>query len=175
MWVKYCVVYCQTWWLSLCLLGLLKMFDIPAGARHIVIEENETSPHVIGEFVPVHLSVGINAFLQRHKPRTCILLRPITAFPSCFVCIPQHLPAWLKQFVLIVMFCISFFSLTWIPELMPDVLSEKIWSVQRVLFYNSKTVCTWVDVVCQNSILLVLFVYFVVYRLYSMVYNSGVN
>ncbi|KAK2876035.1 hypothetical protein Q8A67_020131 [Cirrhinus molitorella] len=27
--------------------GLLKMFDIPAGARHIVIEENETSPHVI--------------------------------------------------------------------------------------------------------------------------------
>ncbi|XP_076856662.1 A disintegrin and metalloproteinase with thrombospondin motifs 14 isoform X2 [Brachyhypopomus gauderio] len=27
--------------------GLLKMFDIPAGARHILIEENETSPHVI--------------------------------------------------------------------------------------------------------------------------------
>lgn len=25
------------------------MFDIPMGARHIVIEENETSPHVIGE------------------------------------------------------------------------------------------------------------------------------
>ncbi|XP_035389698.1 A disintegrin and metalloproteinase with thrombospondin motifs 14 isoform X1 [Electrophorus electricus] len=27
--------------------GLLKMFDIPAGARHIVIEEVETSPHII--------------------------------------------------------------------------------------------------------------------------------
>ncbi|XP_048844172.1 A disintegrin and metalloproteinase with thrombospondin motifs 14 isoform X1 [Brienomyrus brachyistius] len=27
--------------------GMLKMFDIPAGARHIVIEENETSPHII--------------------------------------------------------------------------------------------------------------------------------
>lgn len=27
------------------------MFDIPIGARHIVIEENETSPHIIGECV----------------------------------------------------------------------------------------------------------------------------
>ncbi|XP_036393537.1 A disintegrin and metalloproteinase with thrombospondin motifs 14 isoform X2 [Megalops cyprinoides] len=27
--------------------GMLKMFDIPVGARHIVIEENETSPHII--------------------------------------------------------------------------------------------------------------------------------
>ncbi|XP_068610902.1 A disintegrin and metalloproteinase with thrombospondin motifs 14 [Brachionichthys hirsutus] len=27
--------------------GMLKMFDIPIGARHIVIEENETSPHAI--------------------------------------------------------------------------------------------------------------------------------
>lgn len=27
--------------------GMLKMFDIPIGARHIVIEENETSPHLI--------------------------------------------------------------------------------------------------------------------------------
>ncbi|XP_061565344.1 A disintegrin and metalloproteinase with thrombospondin motifs 14 isoform X2 [Cololabis saira] len=27
--------------------GMLKMFDIPMGARHIVIEENETSPHII--------------------------------------------------------------------------------------------------------------------------------
>ncbi|XP_074519963.1 A disintegrin and metalloproteinase with thrombospondin motifs 14 isoform X1 [Halichoeres trimaculatus] len=27
--------------------GMLKMFDIPIGARHIVIEENETSPHII--------------------------------------------------------------------------------------------------------------------------------
>lgn len=32
-------------------LGMLKMFDIPIGARHIVIEENETSPHIIGEFI----------------------------------------------------------------------------------------------------------------------------
>lgn len=30
-------------------LGMFKMFDIPMGARHIVIEENETSPHIIGE------------------------------------------------------------------------------------------------------------------------------
>jgi len=28
------------------------MFDIPIGARHIVIEENETSPHIIGEYLP---------------------------------------------------------------------------------------------------------------------------
>uniref|UniRef100_A0AAY3ZTB5 ADAM metallopeptidase with thrombospondin type 1 motif, 14 n=1 Tax=Denticeps clupeoides TaxID=299321 RepID=A0AAY3ZTB5_9TELE len=27
--------------------GMLKMFDIPVGARHILIEENESSPHVI--------------------------------------------------------------------------------------------------------------------------------
>ncbi|XP_041939379.1 A disintegrin and metalloproteinase with thrombospondin motifs 3 isoform X1 [Alosa sapidissima] len=27
--------------------GMLKMFDIPVGARHILIEENETSPHII--------------------------------------------------------------------------------------------------------------------------------
>lgn len=27
------------------------MFDIPIGARHIVIEENETSPHIIGKCV----------------------------------------------------------------------------------------------------------------------------
>nr|XP_057917709.1 A disintegrin and metalloproteinase with thrombospondin motifs 14 isoform X1 [Doryrhamphus excisus] len=27
--------------------GMLKMFDIPVGARHIVIEENDTSPHLI--------------------------------------------------------------------------------------------------------------------------------
>ncbi|XP_061561564.1 A disintegrin and metalloproteinase with thrombospondin motifs 14 isoform X2 [Phycodurus eques] len=27
--------------------GMLKMFDIPTGARHIVIEENDTSPHLI--------------------------------------------------------------------------------------------------------------------------------
>ncbi|XP_061665684.1 A disintegrin and metalloproteinase with thrombospondin motifs 14 isoform X2 [Syngnathoides biaculeatus] len=27
--------------------GMLKMFDIPTGARHIVIEENDTSPHLV--------------------------------------------------------------------------------------------------------------------------------
>ncbi|XP_014324665.1 A disintegrin and metalloproteinase with thrombospondin motifs 14 isoform X1 [Xiphophorus maculatus] len=27
--------------------GMLKMFDIPMGARHIIIEENNTSPHII--------------------------------------------------------------------------------------------------------------------------------
>ncbi|KAF7204254.1 A disintegrin and metalloproteinase with thrombospondin motifs 14 isoform X1 [Nothobranchius furzeri] len=27
--------------------GMLKMFDIPMGARHIIIEENETTPHIV--------------------------------------------------------------------------------------------------------------------------------
>lgn len=37
------------------------MFDIPVGARHIVIEENETSPHIIGECVwtvEIHDTIG---------------------------------------------------------------------------------------------------------------------
>ncbi|XP_052467967.1 A disintegrin and metalloproteinase with thrombospondin motifs 14 isoform X2 [Carassius gibelio] len=41
--------------------GLLKMFDIPAGARHIVIEENETSPHVIAVKNQVTGSFILNA------------------------------------------------------------------------------------------------------------------
>lgn len=39
------------------------MFDIPMGARHIVIEENETSPHVIGE------RFSQLSFFQPHKMR----------------------------------------------------------------------------------------------------------
>lgn len=93
--------------------------------------------------------------------------------------IPQHLPAWIKQFVLIVMFV--FLSFLWIESLSSCLIyyqrKYEVFKceVQRVLFYNSKTVCTRVDVVCQKSIILVLFVYFVVYRLYSMVYSSVVN
>ncbi|KAG1930424.1 A disintegrin and metalloproteinase with thrombospondin motifs [Pimephales promelas] len=41
--------------------GLLKMFDIPAGARHIVIEENDTSPHVIAVKNQVTGSFILNA------------------------------------------------------------------------------------------------------------------
>lgn len=49
------------------LLGMFKMFDIPMGARHIVIEENETSPHIIGElfsqsfFQPQNMSPAFQA------------------------------------------------------------------------------------------------------------------
>lgn len=120
---------CQTWWLSLslCLLGLLKMFDIPAGARHIVIEENETSPHVIGEFVPVLLFSSGHAshwdqLLPSHHALCAIWDSPASPSLDQAVCCNAYV-------------CISSFSLTWIPELMfsfcwkPDLLSEKIWSV----------------------------------------------
>lgn len=50
------------------------MFDIPMGARHIVIEENETSPHVIGElfsqsffFQPQTLSQAFSSRLSDSK------------------------------------------------------------------------------------------------------------
>ncbi len=67
------------------------------------------------------------SFLQR----PCVLLRPITAFPSCFVWFPSTSQLGSSNAHV----CVSSFSLTWIPELMfsfcwkPDLLSEKIWSV----------------------------------------------
>uniref|UniRef100_A0A672PEE4 ADAM metallopeptidase with thrombospondin type 1 motif 14 n=1 Tax=Sinocyclocheilus grahami TaxID=75366 RepID=A0A672PEE4_SINGR len=58
--------------LSLCSLGLLKMFDIPAGARHIVIEENETSPHVIAVKNQVTGSFILNAKGEEIPSKTFI-------------------------------------------------------------------------------------------------------
>lgn len=29
--------------------GYLKMFDIPPGARHVLIQEDEASPHILGK------------------------------------------------------------------------------------------------------------------------------
>lgn len=37
--------------------GVLKMFEIPAGARHLQIEEMEPASHSIGEHAVVHLSL----------------------------------------------------------------------------------------------------------------------
>uniref|UniRef100_A0A671NXH5 A disintegrin and metalloproteinase with thrombospondin motifs 14-like n=1 Tax=Sinocyclocheilus anshuiensis TaxID=1608454 RepID=A0A671NXH5_9TELE len=52
--------------------GLLKMFDIPAGARHIVIEENETSPHVIAVKNQVTGSFILNAKGEEITSKTFI-------------------------------------------------------------------------------------------------------
>ncbi|KAL6475786.1 hypothetical protein MHYP_G00168260, partial [Metynnis hypsauchen] len=52
--------------------GLLKMFDIPAGARHIVIEENETSPHIIAVKNQVTGSFILNAKGDEVKTKTFI-------------------------------------------------------------------------------------------------------
>lgn len=35
--------------------SVLKMFEIPAGARHLQIEEMEPASHSIGEYARVHL------------------------------------------------------------------------------------------------------------------------
>uniref|UniRef100_A0A8C1V8L3 ADAM metallopeptidase with thrombospondin type 1 motif, 14 n=1 Tax=Cyprinus carpio TaxID=7962 RepID=A0A8C1V8L3_CYPCA len=51
---------------------LLKMFDIPAGARHIVIEENETSPHVIAVKNQVTGSFILNAKGEEITSKTFI-------------------------------------------------------------------------------------------------------
>uniref|UniRef100_A0AAR2JW85 ADAM metallopeptidase with thrombospondin type 1 motif, 14 n=1 Tax=Pygocentrus nattereri TaxID=42514 RepID=A0AAR2JW85_PYGNA len=52
--------------------GLLKMFDIPAGARHIVIEENETSPHIIAVKNQVTGSFILNAKGDEVRTKTFI-------------------------------------------------------------------------------------------------------
>ncbi|XP_050980652.1 A disintegrin and metalloproteinase with thrombospondin motifs 3 isoform X4 [Labeo rohita] len=52
--------------------GLLKTFDIPAGARHIVIEENETSPHVIAVKNQVTGSFILNAKGEEVTSKTFI-------------------------------------------------------------------------------------------------------
>ncbi|XP_066522676.1 A disintegrin and metalloproteinase with thrombospondin motifs 14 isoform X2 [Hoplias malabaricus] len=52
--------------------GMLKMFDIPTGARHIVIEENVTSPHVIAVKNQVTGSFILNAKGEEVKERSFI-------------------------------------------------------------------------------------------------------
>uniref|UniRef100_A0A4W5QSG6 ADAMTS/ADAMTS-like Spacer 1 domain-containing protein n=1 Tax=Hucho hucho TaxID=62062 RepID=A0A4W5QSG6_9TELE len=51
---------------------MLKMFDIPIGARHIVIEENETSSHIIAVKNQVTGSFILNAKSDDAKSRTFI-------------------------------------------------------------------------------------------------------
>uniref|UniRef100_A0A667XKX6 ADAM metallopeptidase with thrombospondin type 1 motif 14 n=1 Tax=Myripristis murdjan TaxID=586833 RepID=A0A667XKX6_9TELE len=52
--------------------GMLKMFDIPVGARHIVIEENETSPHIIAVKNVVTGHFILNEKSEDAKSRTLI-------------------------------------------------------------------------------------------------------
>ncbi|XP_022046690.1 A disintegrin and metalloproteinase with thrombospondin motifs 14 isoform X4 [Acanthochromis polyacanthus] len=52
--------------------GMLKMFDIPIGARHIVIEENETSPHIIAVKNQVTGSFILNAKSEDAESKTFI-------------------------------------------------------------------------------------------------------
>ncbi|XP_067344567.1 A disintegrin and metalloproteinase with thrombospondin motifs 14 isoform X2 [Channa argus] len=52
--------------------GMLKMFDIPVGARHIVIEENETSPHIIAVKNQVTGNFILNARSEDAKTKTFI-------------------------------------------------------------------------------------------------------
>uniref|UniRef100_A0A8D3D1D7 ADAM metallopeptidase with thrombospondin type 1 motif 14 n=1 Tax=Scophthalmus maximus TaxID=52904 RepID=A0A8D3D1D7_SCOMX len=52
--------------------GMLKMFDIPIGARHIVIEENDTSPHIIAVKNQVTGSFILNAKSEDAESKTFI-------------------------------------------------------------------------------------------------------
>ncbi|XP_029953463.1 A disintegrin and metalloproteinase with thrombospondin motifs 14 [Salarias fasciatus] len=52
--------------------GMLKMFDIPIGARHIVIEENETSPHIIAVKNQVTGNFILNAKSEDAESKTLI-------------------------------------------------------------------------------------------------------
>uniref|UniRef100_A0A3Q0T3H7 ADAM metallopeptidase with thrombospondin type 1 motif 14 n=1 Tax=Amphilophus citrinellus TaxID=61819 RepID=A0A3Q0T3H7_AMPCI len=52
--------------------GMLKMFDIPIGARHIVIEENETSPHIIAVKNQVTGNFILNEKSEDAKSKTFI-------------------------------------------------------------------------------------------------------
>uniref|UniRef100_A0A672YPB7 ADAM metallopeptidase with thrombospondin type 1 motif, 14 n=1 Tax=Sphaeramia orbicularis TaxID=375764 RepID=A0A672YPB7_9TELE len=52
--------------------GMLKMFDIPIGARHIVIEENETSPHIIAVKNQVTGNFILNAKSEEAQTKTFI-------------------------------------------------------------------------------------------------------
>ncbi|XP_049915606.1 A disintegrin and metalloproteinase with thrombospondin motifs 14 isoform X3 [Epinephelus moara] len=52
--------------------GMLKMFDIPIGARHIVIEENDTSPHIIAVKNQVTGNFILNAKSEEAETKTFI-------------------------------------------------------------------------------------------------------
>uniref|UniRef100_A0A665X7L2 ADAM metallopeptidase with thrombospondin type 1 motif, 14 n=1 Tax=Echeneis naucrates TaxID=173247 RepID=A0A665X7L2_ECHNA len=52
--------------------GMLKMFDIPIGARHIVIEENDTSPHIIAVKNQVTGNFIMNAKSEDAESKTFI-------------------------------------------------------------------------------------------------------
>ncbi|XP_069547973.1 A disintegrin and metalloproteinase with thrombospondin motifs 14 isoform X2 [Brachyistius frenatus] len=52
--------------------GMLKMFDIPIGARHIVIEENQTSPHIIAVKNQVTGNFLLNAKSEEAESKTFI-------------------------------------------------------------------------------------------------------
>ncbi|KAG7260088.1 hypothetical protein CRUP_018881, partial [Coryphaenoides rupestris] len=52
--------------------GMLKMFDIPAGARHILIEENVTSPHIIAVKNQVTGNFLLNAKSEEAKSKVFI-------------------------------------------------------------------------------------------------------
>ncbi|XP_069373233.1 A disintegrin and metalloproteinase with thrombospondin motifs 14 isoform X2 [Paralichthys olivaceus] len=53
-------------------IGMLKMFDIPIGARHIVIEENDTSPHIIAVKNQVTGNFILNAKSEDAESKTFI-------------------------------------------------------------------------------------------------------
>ncbi|XP_051925237.1 A disintegrin and metalloproteinase with thrombospondin motifs 3 isoform X2 [Hippocampus zosterae] len=52
--------------------GMLKMFDIPVGARHIVIEKNDTSPHVMAVKNQVSGNFILNAKSEDAESKTFI-------------------------------------------------------------------------------------------------------
>ncbi|XP_031416665.1 A disintegrin and metalloproteinase with thrombospondin motifs 3 isoform X2 [Clupea harengus] len=52
--------------------GMLKVFDIPVGARHILIEENETSPHIIAVKNQVTGNFILNSKGEEVKSKTFI-------------------------------------------------------------------------------------------------------
>ncbi|XP_037547026.1 A disintegrin and metalloproteinase with thrombospondin motifs 14 [Nematolebias whitei] len=52
--------------------GMLKVFDIPIGARHITIEENETSPHIIAVKNQVTENFILNEKSDRVESKTFI-------------------------------------------------------------------------------------------------------
>lgn len=64
------------------------MFDIPIGARHIVIEENETSPHIIGECASLHAShvetLAVQSWFVNYRLQVKVLgLELNTLTPIC--------------------------------------------------------------------------------------------
>ena len=61
--------------------GILKMFEIPAGARHLQIEEMEPTSHSIGEYAVVHLSLHLlplsRPYSDNSHPKRLIWVIPV--------------------------------------------------------------------------------------------------